>query len=286
MGHSRSVGWGSFRRPRRTWRVWRRRVWRRRVYRRLLWRLLRTYSINSWSLRSLGLLNAARSLLHHGDPPGFGGIPSWSGQRSRARLDHPPGVAFLDRPVDREIDVERSADSGLEPGKFAFDFSALKSDRRCNVSTHRRPYEKISSRLRRDRRLGRFDLRPERVRRPRRWPTGPDAAMMQRMQERQAVMLDAHLAAMKAGLKLTDEQAKNWPAFESAIRDAEKARADRWRQAQERMSSRRTPLADRAHDDDVRASSENGRSNSRRSPMRPSLSMIASPMRKSAISAR
>ena len=71
--------------------------------------------------------------------------------------------------------------------------------------------------------------------------TAPNAAVMQHLQERQAVMLDAHLAAMKAGLKLTDEQAKNWPAFESAIRDTEKARADRWRQAQDRMSQGERP---------------------------------------------
>ena len=69
----------------------------------------------------------------------------------------------------------------------------------------------------------------------------PNAAVMQRLQERQAVMLDAHLAAMKAGLKLTDEQAKNWPAFETAVRDAERARADRWRQARERMASGERP---------------------------------------------
>jgi hypothetical protein len=69
----------------------------------------------------------------------------------------------------------------------------------------------------------------------------PDAAQMQGMQERHAVMLDAHLAAMKAGLKLTAEQEKNWPAFESAIRDAEKARADRWRQARDRMSQGERP---------------------------------------------
>jgi len=69
----------------------------------------------------------------------------------------------------------------------------------------------------------------------------PDMAQMQRMQERQAVMLDAHLAAMKAGLKLTDEQAKNWPAFESAIRAAEKARADRWLQVHERMAQGERP---------------------------------------------
>ena len=72
-------------------------------------------------------------------------------------------------------------------------------------------------------------------------PSAPNAAEMQRMQERQSVMLDAHLAAMKAGLKLTDEQAKNWPAFETAIRDMEKARADRWRQARERMAQGERP---------------------------------------------
>ena len=69
----------------------------------------------------------------------------------------------------------------------------------------------------------------------------PDFAQMQRMQERHALMLDAHLAAMKTALKLTDEQAKNWPAFETAIRDAEKARADRWRQARERMAQGERP---------------------------------------------
>jgi hypothetical protein len=69
----------------------------------------------------------------------------------------------------------------------------------------------------------------------------PDLAQIQRMQENHALMLDAHLAAMKAGLRLTPDQEKNWPAFEAAIRDAEKARADRWRQARERMSQPERP---------------------------------------------
>ena len=71
-------------------------------------------------------------------------------------------------------------------------------------------------------------------------PTAPNgaelkrmAAELQSMQERQSVLLDEHLADMKAGLKLTDEQAKNWPAFESAVRDAAKGKAERWRQARE-----------------------------------------------------
>lgn len=72
-------------------------------------------------------------------------------------------------------------------------------------------------------------------------PAAPDAAQIQRMEERQSVMLDAHLAGMKAGLKLTAEQEKNWPAFEAAIRDAAKARADSWRQVRERMSRAERP---------------------------------------------
>jgi Spy/CpxP family protein refolding chaperone len=39
-------------------------------------------------------------------------------------------------------------------------------------------------------------------------------------------MLDAHLAGMKAALKLTPDQDKNWAAFEAAVRDAAQARRD------------------------------------------------------------
>jgi zinc resistance-associated protein len=38
---------------------------------------------------------------------------------------------------------------------------------------------------------------------------------------------DARVAALKAGLELTPDQAKNWPAFEQAYRDLAKLRADR-----------------------------------------------------------
>jgi zinc resistance-associated protein len=44
---------------------------------------------------------------------------------------------------------------------------------------------------------------------------------------------EARLAALKAGLTLTPEQEKNWPAFEQAARDMAKQRA-------ERMSAMRT----------------------------------------------
>jgi hypothetical protein len=72
----------------------------------------------------------------------------------------------------------------------------------------------------------------------------PSASEIQRIQERQSVLLEAHLAGMKSGLKLNDEQLKTWPAFESAIRDAAKSRSDRWTQARERMAlgERPTPI--------------------------------------------
>ena len=71
--------------------------------------------------------------------------------------------------------------------------------------------------------------------------TVPTVAQIQAIQQKQAALLDAHLAAMKAGLKLTDEQARNWPAFEAAIRDAAKARWDRWTQARDRMAEGERP---------------------------------------------
>jgi hypothetical protein len=49
---------------------------------------------------------------------------------------------------------------------------------------------------------------------------------------------DARVAALKAGLKLTPEQEKNWPAVETAIRDLAKARMDR-------MNARRDARRDR-----------------------------------------
>ncbi len=40
-------------------------------------------------------------------------------------------------------------------------------------------------------------------------------------------LTDAHIAALKAGLKLSSDQEKNWPPVEAAIRDLAKERAAR-----------------------------------------------------------
>jgi hypothetical protein len=42
-----------------------------------------------------------------------------------------------------------------------------------------------------------------------------------------AAFTDARIAAMKAGLELTADQAKNWPPFEQAVRDMAQLRIDR-----------------------------------------------------------
>lgn len=44
--------------------------------------------------------------------------------------------------------------------------------------------------------------------------------------EDRLAFLDARIAAVKAGLKLTPEQEKSWPAIESAVRDFAKARIE------------------------------------------------------------
>jgi hypothetical protein len=46
-------------------------------------------------------------------------------------------------------------------------------------------------------------------------------------QEDRAAFTDARIAALKAGLRLTPDQEKNWPAFETAWRDIAKAHGDR-----------------------------------------------------------
>jgi zinc resistance-associated protein len=47
-------------------------------------------------------------------------------------------------------------------------------------------------------------------------------------------LIDARVAAIKAGLKLTPDQEKTWPAFEQAYRDVAKLRAERMRARWER----------------------------------------------------
>jgi len=54
-----------------------------------------------------------------------------------------------------------------------------------------------------------------------------------------AAFTDARIAGLKAGLKLTAEQEKNWPAVETAIRDLAKERAERMKERADRMAAGR-----------------------------------------------
>jgi zinc resistance-associated protein len=55
---------------------------------------------------------------------------------------------------------------------------------------------------------------------------GPSAADLK-------AFTDARIAGLKAGLQLTPDQEKNWPAVEQAIRDMAQARQERWAQRRE-----------------------------------------------------
>ena len=71
----------------------------------------------------------------------------------------------------------------------------------------------------------------------------PPAADTQRMQptaEDLAALTDARIAALRAGLKLSAEQEKNWPAVEAAVRDLAKQRADRLAERTAAREARRT----------------------------------------------
>ena len=58
---------------------------------------------------------------------------------------------------------------------------------------------------------------------------GPRAHHRVQMSEQdRGAYTDARIAALKAGLKLTPDQDKNWPAFEQALRAQAKARSERF----------------------------------------------------------
>jgi hypothetical protein len=62
-------------------------------------------------------------------------------------------------------------------------------------------------------------------------------------QEDHAAFADAGIAALKAGLRLTPDQEKNWPAFESALRDVVKMHQERFAGARRDESRTDDPVA-------------------------------------------
>ncbi len=67
--------------------------------------------------------------------------------------------------------------------------------------------------------------------------------------EDRAAFVDARIAAVKAGLKLTPDQEKNWPAVETAVRDFAKQRIDR---AAARDKEREARRAEREQNKDAK----------------------------------
>jgi zinc resistance-associated protein len=65
-------------------------------------------------------------------------------------------------------------------------------------------------------------------------PTGDKVAAPQSTKrlpwQDRATVVDARIAAHKAGLKLTPDQEKNWPAYEAAIRNLAKLRVERYQE--------------------------------------------------------
>lgn len=71
-----------------------------------------------------------------------------------------------------------------------------------------------------------------------------DASAQQQRENMQGVLLDARIAGMKAALKLTPQQEKNWAPFEAAIRDGAKLRAEVTGKMREEMrAADTTPIA-------------------------------------------
>jgi len=56
-----------------------------------------------------------------------------------------------------------------------------------------------------------------------------------------SALTDARIAGLKAGLKLSTEQEKNWPAVETAIRELAKQRADRRAERRDARASGNAP---------------------------------------------
>ncbi len=63
----------------------------------------------------------------------------------------------------------------------------------------------------------------------------PAMERMQHWADDHEAMLDAKLAGLRAGLRLTSDQEKLWPPFEAAIRDAAKLHMEQMKSMMERM---------------------------------------------------
>jgi hypothetical protein len=80
---------------------------------------------------------------------------------------------------------------------------------------------------------------------------GPAMERMQRWADDHEAFLDAKLAGLKAGLKLTADQDKLWPPFETAVRDAAKLHMEQMKSMMERMHTTRQKMQNRLESEDT-----------------------------------
>lgn len=74
---------------------------------------------------------------------------------------------------------------------------------------------------------------------------------MQRWAADHEALLDAKLAGLKAGLRLTSDQDKLWPPFETAVRDAAKLHMDQMKSMMDRMQKMREMMRSMNNSEDM-----------------------------------
>ena len=74
---------------------------------------------------------------------------------------------------------------------------------------------------------------------------------MQNWADDHEAFLDAKLAGLKAGLRLTPDQEKLWPPFETAVRDAAKLHMDQMKSMMDRMQKMREMMRSMNNSEDM-----------------------------------
>ena len=82
-------------------------------------------------------------------------------------------------------------------------------------------------------------------------PGQPGMERMQHWAADHEAMLDAKLAGLKAGLKLTADQEKLWPPFETTVRAAAKMRAEHMEAMMDRMQKMREMMKEKGGATDI-----------------------------------
>jgi hypothetical protein len=80
----------------------------------------------------------------------------------------------------------------------------------------------------------------------------PAVERMQHWAADHEAMLDAKLAGLKAGLRLTSDQDKLWPPFETAVRDAAKLHMEQMKSMMDRMQKMREMMRSMQKSEDMK----------------------------------